>query len=152
MARIVITGVPRSGKTSVANALSKAIDTERGIRPVENLHHPVRHTDDLVGKCGWSGASLEAATWLDTPGPWIIEGVTTIRALRKWAWRSPKHLKPCDYIFWAEAPHGPITAEQRTLMKGCQTIWARLYDELAMRGVVVRSIDNAVALSKQYLG
>src|SRR5688572_24955373 len=70
--RIVIGGWPRTGKTTLANQLAA------------RLRIPVMHTDDLIGKVQISEASGVVAEWLSKPGPWIIEGVTTTRGLRKW--------------------------------------------------------------------
>ena len=78
MTRIIITGGPRTGKTTLARRLSD----EEGLLlcnpPVAAL--PVNHTDDLMS-LGWSEASQAASLWLDAPGPWIVEGVGASRAV-----------------------------------------------------------------------
>lgn len=69
--RIIVTGPPQAGKSTLALGLSKV------------LNIPLLRTDDLKD-LEWSAASEEVAKWLDRDGPWIIEGVTIPRAIRKW--------------------------------------------------------------------
>ncbi|HEY0194873.1 MAG TPA: hypothetical protein VGC42_27360, partial [Kofleriaceae bacterium] len=79
--RILITGGPRTGKTTLAGALEVELLAQRGAGPAP----AVRHTDDMIeqtkhlGKDGWSEASRLASLWLDAHGPWIIEGVAASR-------------------------------------------------------------------------
>jgi hypothetical protein len=69
--KIVVTGPPLAGKSTLAVALSKVLNV------------PLLRTDALI-EMEWSAASEEVAKWLDRDGPWIIEGVTVPRAIRKW--------------------------------------------------------------------
>lgn len=117
--RIVIAGGPKTGKTTLADHLS-------GLGPI-------RATDDLIG-LGWSQASLAASQWLDNPGPWIVEGVATVRALRKWLSRNPQG-KPCDLIAYLETAHVALIPGQLSMQKGVATVWRRIYADVAARGV-----------------
>jgi len=76
--RILVAGGPRTGKTSFAEELGKG------------LNLGVRHTDDLIGAYAWSAASSEVATWLEEPGPWIIEGVARRRPRAPQVAREPR--------------------------------------------------------------
>jgi hypothetical protein len=125
-ARIVIAGIPRAGKTTIAEKLAK-----RELK--------VRHTDDLVGKMGWSESSAEVATWLSEPGPWIIEGVTAVRALRKWM--AAAKGSPCDVVLWCRTPRVKLDKGQAALGKGCETVLAGILGDLALRGVAI--IDSS---------
>lgn len=116
--RLLITGVPRSGKTTLARAVEL----------------PTLHTDDLIGSCDWSAASARVAERLDRPGPWCIEGVAIPRALRKWLAGHPSG-KPCDEIRWLGTPRAPLTSGQAAMAKGCETVWDEVYSELQTRGV-----------------
>jgi hypothetical protein len=100
--RILVAGAPRTGKTTLADALA----AERGI--------PVRRTDDLVGRLAWSEASAEVARWLTEPGPWIIEGVASARALRK---LDPSAPLP-DLIAHLTIPRVARTPRQEGMAKG----------------------------------
>jgi adenylate kinase family enzyme len=118
--RILIAGVPRSGKTTLANQLERS----------------ARHTDDLIGARDWSAASAEVATWFDAPGPWVIEGVAVPRALRKW-FASHATGAPADEIRWLGYPRLTLTSGQAAMAKACETVWREVLPELRRRGVTV---------------
>ena len=126
-ARTLIAGVPRSGKTTLALKLG----AQHGI--------PVRHIDELIGVLDWSETSAEVASWLDEPGPWIIEGVQAARALRKWLEMRPEGA-PVDLIIHLEQPYRELTRGQATMAKGCLTVWGQIAAEVARRGAPVRGM------------
>lgn len=123
--RVVLTGSPRAGKTTA----SEAIAAELGV--------VARHTDSLIDSHKWGEDSIEVATWFDAPGPWVVEGVTCVRALRKWLAAHP-HGKPCDVVQLHQRPHVELSKGQESMRKGIVTIWAGLLPELLLRGVEVR--------------
>ena len=117
--RIAIAGVPSSGKTTLAEALS-----------------PIAwHTDDLID-LGWSEASEHASYWFDDTAATIIEGVSVPRALRKWLKRNPTG-KPADRVIFLCGPHTPLTKGQLSMAKGCWTVWQEIRPELVERGVEI---------------
>ena len=118
--RVVIGGGPRTGKTTLA---AKCY-------PPELVHH----TDDLIN-LGWSEASAAAAEWMAEPGPWVIEGVAAVRALRKALDASPE--APCDQLYWLTEPHEALAKGQASMAKGCDTVLAGIRDELIRRGVQI---------------
>lgn len=123
--RILITGGPRTGKTTMAGKLGAELDI------------PVRHTDDLVGQLSWSEASEEIAkVWLADPRPVIIEGVALPRALRKWLAAHPEG-KPADKIIYLSVPHVRLTDGQVAMTKGVATVWREVVPELLRRGVEI---------------
>jgi molybdopterin-guanine dinucleotide biosynthesis protein len=95
--RVAITGSPRAGKTTLAIRVADEMRA-RGTEP------NVRHTDSLIsklqhlGRDAWSAASAEVATWFDAAGPWIVEGVSVSRALRKWHANHPGERPPVDRV------------------------------------------------------
>jgi hypothetical protein len=121
-ARVVVGGGPRVGKSTLAHKL--AADGR-----------PVRCSDQAM-TLGWSEASEHVATWLDAPGPWIVEGVAVARALRKWIAAHPEG-RPCDLLLWSSTPRAERTPGQVTMGKGCETVLAEIRDELHARGVRV---------------
>ena len=160
MTRTVIAGGPKTGKSTLADALDIRPDPngcelcgspERGGRystleegPGDPLECPlcdsipyVRHTDHLI-HLGWSEASAAAALWFDTPGPWVVEGVAAPRALRKWLAAHPEG-KPCDVLIVLTEPHEPLTPGQAAMAKGCETVLREVRGELERRGVEIRS-------------
>lgn len=125
MSRIIVIGGPRTGKTTFAKDLS------------QRLGHPMKHTDDLIGKLDWSGASMYASSWFDAPGPWIVEGVAAVRALRKWL--AANDGIPCDRIYWLSRARLELTPGQAAMAKGCHTVWREILPELRRRGVAIEA-------------
>lgn len=119
MARTVIIGAPRAGKTTRALALGGEIV----------------HTDDFAVRGDFSAQSEAAAAKLGGPGDWTMEGVTAVRALRKWMQAHPG--KPCDQVVRLTEPHEPLTPGQASLAKGCDTVFREIEPELRKRGVVI---------------
>ncbi len=122
--RILIVGGPRTGKTTLAESM--ALDSRANLR----------HTDDLIGVLDWSAASAEVATWMDSPTPWIIEGVAVTRALRKWLAAYPDG-KPADKIIYMSKAFVETTTGQGTMAKGVATVWSEILPQLVSRGVEI---------------
>jgi hypothetical protein len=124
--RIIITGGPHTGKTTLAARLAAQI---KG---------PVRHTDDLID----SGRSLDeqaadADRWLALPGPWVIEGVTAAWLLRAWCRAHPRGRPPVDRVIVLSRPLTPLTDGQTRMAKGTQTVMAEVVARLKLAGVPV---------------
>jgi len=119
MSRILITGGPKTGKTTMAKRLGA------GSR--------VLHTDDLI-HLGWSEASEEVATWMGKYGPFIIEGVAVPRALRKW-FAANRTGKPADKVIFLGKPWQELSPGQLAMTKGLVTVWKEVVGELVARGV-----------------
>jgi hypothetical protein len=83
--RTVICGWPKSGKSEYATVLAAHTGSE------------IRATDELVG-LPWSKQSETVAEWFNEEGPWIIEGVTVPRAIRKWRAANPDKPPPFDEL------------------------------------------------------
>lgn len=123
--RTVVLGGPGTGKTTTADAAGRSTGT------------PVLHTDDLIPGRTWSAVSDVVAGWLDRAGPWIIEGVAAVRALRKWLDANPDGA-PCDRVLYlARPPFRPPSRGQASMAAGIETIWREIEPELRARGVEV---------------
>jgi hypothetical protein len=126
MTRICITGGPRTGKTTLAKEVW--VDEERARLPGNYVVTQLRHTDDLIEQCAhlgkdaWSEASRIASTWLDEPGPWIIEGVAVSRALRKWHEAHPGEPPPVDRVIYLDLPFEKWTPGQQAMGRGVATV------------------------------
>ena len=129
--RIVIVGGPKCGKTTTAELMCKA---------TPGCEH--RCTDSVM-QLGWSESSAEVATWFGRPGVWVIEGVATARALRKWLAEAPPDALPCDAILVMEHPVAPREQGQRSMAKGVMTVWRQIELELEIRGVEIKYIKPA---------
>lgn len=132
--RICIIGGPRTGKTTLAGLIAPALR----VLP--------RGTDSLVGVLEWSDASLMVASWFAEPGPWVIEGVAVVRALRKWLVAHPEG-KPCDRVVLLTVAHEHREKGAESMAKGHDTIWAEVEPLLVARGVsIVRDVDAKTAI------
>ena len=117
--RVVIAGVPRAGKTTLARQMTD----------------DVRSTDDLIS-LGWSEASAAAAAWFNEPGPWVVEGMAAPRALRKWLEAHPTG-RPCDRVIWLAHTREKHSPGQQAMGKGASTVMREIAGELRRRGVIV---------------
>jgi GTPase SAR1 family protein len=135
MTRIVITGGPRTGKTTLANRLADENGDPTGIT--------VAHTDDLIAQCAhlgkdaWSEGSRLASEWLNAPGPWIIEGVALARALRKWREAHPGEPPAVDKVIRLTEPHVALPKGQAAMTKGEETVWREIESWILHAGVPV---------------
>jgi adenylate kinase family enzyme len=108
MARVLIIGWPKTGKTTLAKEMGGG-----------------RSTDEVIDM-GWSEASEEVSNWIDNPGDWVIEGVALPRALRKWRDRNPDKKLPVDKVIVLRSPHEPLTPQQITMGKGMDTVMSQV--------------------------
>lgn len=118
--KTVIVGGPKTGKTTKAAQLGGT----------------VIHTDDERSLNNFSAQSASAMRHFDTPGAWTLEGVTAVRALRKWLATHPTG-KPCDTVIHLKTPKTAQTLGQAHLAQGCETIWQEIAPELKKRGVAI---------------
>lgn len=131
MTRIVILGGPKTGKTTLAGEM------------IQKYAVFVHHTDSLIEQCkhlgkdAWSEASRVASTWLDEPGPWIIEGVAVSRALRKWREAHPGEPPPVDRVIRLTSPHVALSKGQAAMAKGEETVWSEIEPWLRQHGVSI---------------
>ena len=131
--RIVLAGGPRTGKTTLAETIQAL------------WGGTVYHTDDLIDSYDWQAAPVECARWmLETPGPWIVEGVAAVRALRKWLDANPKG-QPCELVSWMSDPVVRRSPGQETMAKGCATVWNGKPGET---GVCIRLLERGVAVEE----
>lgn len=142
MTRVCIAGGPKTGKTTLSQNLheSSLVLDPRFLATQSRWTVPVRHTDDtLTAGLSWSEGSALVATWLNEPGPWIIEGVAVPRALRKWLTRHDG--EPCDVVYWLGIiGHVQLTPGQASMGRGCETVWREVLPELEARGVEIRTV------------
>lgn len=134
--RIAIAGVPRAGKTTLGEQLSA------------ELGFPLMHADDLISM-GWSEASAELARRMQSPGPWIVEGVAVSRALRKALELSTD--RPCDRLYFLAQPHVELSSKQAAMGKGCETVHAEIAPELLRRGVQFAAVGEPIAPARPAL-
>jgi energy-coupling factor transporter ATP-binding protein EcfA2 len=113
--RVVITGHPHSGKTTLAEAFSSI----------------VKHTDDLIESHEWSSQSEAASYWFDISVPFVLEGCAIPRALRKWKLRHPGSAPPMDVFIYLERER--LTPQA----KGIETVMRDLWPWLTESGIMI---------------
>jgi dephospho-CoA kinase len=121
--RIVICGGPKTGKTTLSQNLGCLF--------------PVHHADDFIS-LGWSEASNAVAGLFSNPDPWVVEGVSCARALRKWLKSHPEG-RPCDKVILLmdiKSMDG-YTTRHSSMASGVHTVFAEIEGELMSRGVEV---------------
>ena len=74
------------------------------------------------------------------PGPWVWEGVTMPRALRKWLLKYGPGT-PCDTVVWMPTPVMELTPGQEAMAKGCHTVWNGIKGQLGAIGVRILNYD-----------
>ena len=119
MTRIVIAGHPGGGKTTMAGKLGLV----------------THHTDDLMDDYQFEDAKYEIVRWLNSDGPWCIEGVQAGRGLRQWMRDNPTG-KPCDKVIYLQA-RTPLSGVRLRMAKGCDTVFNGIRHAMADRGVVI---------------
>ena len=120
--RIAIAGGPKTGKTTLADLLA-------------GTGGEAKHTDDLMS-LGWSESSEAVSKWFDDPECQVMEGVSIVRALRKWLKSNPDG-KPVDRVIYLSEPFEALSERQEAMAKGCGTIWSEIELQLAEREVVI---------------
>jgi hypothetical protein len=80
--------------------------------------------------------SQTVSDWFDVPGRWVVEGVATVRAIRKWLAAHPDEPVPFAIIVLS-APAQQRSAGQAAMAAGVTTIWNEIAPELEARGATV---------------
>lgn len=122
--RTVIIGGPKSAKTTVATLAA------------ERFKLKARYADSLIGSSDWSGISERVSEWFDAPGSWVVEGVATVRAVRKWLASHPGQAPPFATVVMQGAIQQRGKAHQ-AMASGVTTIWNEIQPELEARGAKV---------------
>jgi len=135
--RIVLVGAPRSGKSTFARELrargiptlctdpkSLVKDVERDVTYLPEIYAPPSM---------WSEGSRHVAdSWMTRPGPWVIDGVGSVRALRKLLDDGRMSLVEGFRIvrFTGQYAHAVTKPGQVTMAKAIDTIWDQIADRL----------------------
>lgn len=138
MSRIVIVAGSRCGKSTLAAKLQRETgaqvycgdppDKAKECRP-ETIYLP--EGLDIAGDHG--AAAWVARHWFARPGPWICEGWSTARALKRWidTVRGFEHQQdewPCDRIIVItdHHPEAEVSDAQRAQHRGVMTTWRKI--------------------------
>jgi hypothetical protein len=116
--RIVVTGYPNSGKSTLANLL---------VLTSGQLAQDLLKTDALLETHDWSDLSQAVSGWFEKPGPWIIEGVAVPRAIRKWRAKHPKAGPPFDIFVYMRRDFADFRPGQRGMANGLDTVMLELW-------------------------
>lgn len=133
--RYVLVGGPRTGKSTYARALrlrgipTLSTDTMHQAKEPES---GVEYLPAELGEPGmWSAASEYVAHYrLNRPGPFCLEGVATVRALRKWLVLAPPDAMPAEHVVLFAEPMAAQSPGQAAMGKGVATVWAGIESRL----------------------
>lgn len=136
--RTVIVGGPGTGKSTLARALATQWQESwpRTFPAADPLALTLLCTDDLIGQFDWSECSAVAASWIERGGAWVIEGVATARALRKWLTAHPGEKLDATIVLTG-VPFVELTKGQAAMNKGVSTVWNEIAIEVLRRGARV---------------
>lgn len=136
--KVFIVGGPGCGKSTLAHREAKRLgvpivlctDTPEQARATGRaIEQGTLYAPSSLGK-DWSGLSRWVAdTWLDLPGPRVIEGVALVRALNKWHESNPGLPPPCDVVLWCRDPHIELSHGAAAMLTGHDTKLETLLDE-----------------------
>lgn len=125
--RVIIVGGPRRGKSSLARRLraqglpTYCTDPESAL--LEAPEPGVTYLPEGLPVSGDDGAAQWVVDhWFRLPGPWVVEGWLTARALRRWK----AYERPADRIIWMLEPVTPCTLRQQSLAKAVRTVWSQV--------------------------
>ena len=124
--RKIVIGGPRCGKSTFASLSGLPVFCAD---PVSLVKDPIDGVTYLPEGLTWSeGSEYVAKEWFKMQGPWIIEGVAVVRALRKW--KTENSYFPCDEIIYFTQKHPSATRNegQSAMAKSVYTIWKEIED------------------------
>lgn len=121
--RVVLVGGPRAGKSTLT------------ARAAERFKLKARHADALIRTHDWHDHSEAVAGWFSDPGKWVVEGVSTARALRKYLAATEG---PVDFaVVYMPKAIQIRTDKQESMAKGVATTWGDVVTELELRGAKI---------------
>lgn len=128
MTRILITGAPRTGKTTLAKKMAAEIETgHRCTDPNRLCPQGVLGTPDGLE---WSECSEWVARhWIGSAA--IIEGVAVPRALRKWRAMHPDSPAPADRLIVMSDRYEALNNRQEAMSRAIHDVLDDLGDWIA---------------------
>jgi hypothetical protein len=145
--RLCIIGGPCTGKTTLASTMENVLHTDDLIGELQPHRDGLQHDSHELARrwVDWSGVSEHVATtWLTRPGPWVIEGVAVVRALRKWLADNADG-KPCDRVVLLTEPRVRLSKDQEMMAKSHAKVWEIVRPLLRSRGVAIEEDFTGMA-------
>ena len=120
--RVLISGVPRSGKTTLSKLLAGKQATF--------------HTDTLMGGDTFEKQGHLVASLLEDNNYYIYEGCMVVRGVREWF---NVHIDeaPCEVFIWLEEPRTALNSSQQKVLRNIKPVFDSVIDELQNTGVVI---------------
>lgn len=115
----IITGVPRSGKSTLAGDAAV-------------------HSDDFYAQGLTKSEQSEASKKALAQSPEVAEGVMMLYGMRRWLKENPRG-KPAEEVVFLSEPKVPLSPGQQKMADQMKKAWQDIAPELRKRGVNVRT-------------
>lgn len=139
MKRYILVGPPRAGKSTFARSLREQGVPTFCTDPLSLVKDPEEGVTYLPEGLDWSEASRFCAEqWFTMPGTWCIDGIATVRALRKLiddgTERARSVLQGVNVVkFDKQYEHAITKTGQRHMAKAIETVWREIAPVLPAR-------------------
>lgn len=133
-ARIILVGPPRAGKSTYARELRARGIPTYCTDPLSLVKDPEKGVHYLPEGLSWNDASKYVVDeWFPMPGPWCIDGVATVRAIRKlFAYGKGSLLHGVRIVRFTKQHERAVTKNgQRAMAKGIDTVWLEIEPDVA---------------------
>lgn len=127
--KVILVGAPRSGKSTYARELRQQGIPTFCTDPLSLVKDPEQGVTYLPEGMAWSEASRFIADyWFVAPGPWCIEGIATVRALRKVTEDGRQRiLDTCRIVRFTRQWRNAVTKPGQVAMaKAIDTVWSEV--------------------------
>jgi len=144
--KYIIIGPPRSGKSTRARSLRGQGVPTFCTDPKSLVKEPEKDVIYLPEGLGWSkGSQYICDWWFTLSGDWCVEGIATVRALRKYILKFNDLPKDCHIVRLTEQ-YGDLLEGQRRMKKSIQNIWNEI--EPAVREIIrSRNPDRFITIA-----
>lgn len=145
--RIVIVGGPRRGKSTIARQLRDSNIPTYCTDPQSLVKDVEENVTYLPEGLSWSDSSQWVAdNWLTKPGPWCVEGIAAVRALRKLVSKPDYfdvNVTGIEVIVLESAhPDAEVSSKQESTAKAVMTMWSEIQHHFPKASKIKRDGDS----------
>ena len=144
MARIVVIGGPRTGKTTYATKLARQLGVHLASTGKRTeAEGGLVSTDNYIGRGTWGEVPDHIIKDLRQRESFVLEGTQAARVLRRWLTQNPDEPR-IDKVLVFNRAWVPRNPHQESMAKGVKTVFRDLEPLLKMAGVTVEHMTPPV--------